>query len=83
MATMVQGQPRVGYDERETTTTKTKESVASATTVALGAAGTVALAIIGLAGGVPAAMMAVGTIVFGAALFFQAGRVIKIGRAHV
>src|SRR5579875_3192119 len=75
MATMVQGQPRVGYDEKETTT-KTKEGVASATTVALGAAGTVALAIIGLAGGVPAAMMAVGTIVFGAALFFQAGRVI-------
>lgn len=75
MATMVQGQPRVGYEERTTRTKKTGKA-GGALAVALAAGATVALAIIGLAGGAPASLMAIGTIVFGGALFWESGRVV-------
>jgi hypothetical protein len=69
----VQEQPHVGMGERE------KRVVAAASTGAvtesIGAAGAIVLAILGLAGILPTAMMAVTTIVLGAAILLDAGAV--------
>ncbi len=66
-------EPRTGGTERE------KRSVeaagAGAATEAIGAAAAIVLAIIGLSGALPMAMMAIATIVLGAALLLDAGAV--------
>jgi hypothetical protein len=75
MATQfVEGQPpRAGMGEHEKKTVEV--AGAGATTEAIGAAAAVVLSIIGLAGALPAGMMAVATIVLGAAILLDAGAV--------
>jgi hypothetical protein len=70
----VEGQPRVGGDERQDKR-MVEVAGAGATTEAIGAAAAIVLAIIGLAGGLTDAMMAVATIILGAAVIMDAGAV--------
>src|SRR5262245_51107344 len=79
---LVEQQPQVGGTEpgTERGTERHEKKVveaagATATTEAIGAAAAVVLAIIGLAGALPIAMMSIATIVLGAAILLDAGAV--------
>jgi hypothetical protein len=75
---LVDQQPQVGGTEHGAEQHEKKfvqAAGATATTEAIGAAAAVVLAIIGLAGALPIAMMSIATIVLGAAILLDAGAV--------
>lgn len=71
-----QDQPQVGRVSRPVEEEKMREAVgAGSATEAIGGAAAVVLAIIGLAGGLPAAMMSIATIVLGGAILLDSAAI--------